>query len=242
MTEHSPDHARMIKKIAAILAKANSTTFEGEALSLAEKARKLMAENGIDMLSVETADDPLGRDTNDDTTKVRARWETDLLESIALFYGAATSFVRFRDGVYRVWIYGRLSARIMVREMWPYFRREVSRQASQLRSTGRTRKSHKVAARLIGAALAERILYIVHERRHFSTDAAASNGLSLVVADAATALRDQDVTRIAGTTTTDFDLEAIRAADRISLDEQITTSQSETLLLEEGFVINEVRA
>lgn len=153
----------LAKKIAAILAKAKSTTFEAEAASLMAKAEELMRQHGIDALSIEDADDPL--EIEGDTLRLSGRaWQSALLYHVAAYYGCDAMFThgrRRRETI--VTLCGRESARTTVRLMWPYIRDAVGRQASAWRASG-ARISQEVAKRSIAVRLTEKIARLIWER------------------------------------------------------------------------------
>lgn len=155
--------AALAKKIAAILAKAKSTTFEAEAASLMAKAEQLMRANRIDAVSVEEADDPL--EVEGDMMRLSARaWQSALLYHVAAYYGCDAMFTHGRGRRETVvTLCGRESARTTVRLMWPYIRDAVGRQASAWRASG-ARISQEVAKRSIAVRLTEKIARLIHER------------------------------------------------------------------------------
>lgn len=153
--------AALAKKIAAILAKAKSTTFEAEAASLMAKAEQLMRQHGIEALDVENADDPLELDSEGVRLSSRA-WQSTLLYHVAMYYGCDAMFTHHRSGVTAT-LCGRESARVTVRLMWPYIRDAVGRQAAAWRASG-ARISQEVAKRSIAVRLTEKIARLISER------------------------------------------------------------------------------
>lgn len=156
--------AALAKKIAAILAKAKSTTFEAEAASLMAKAEQLMREHGIEALDVENADDPLELDTDGVRISGRA-WQSKLFYHVAVYYGCDVMFTHHRYGVSAT-LSGRESARVTVRLMWPYILAAVGRQASAWRASvpRLTQLTQEIAKRSIGVRLTEKIARLIYER------------------------------------------------------------------------------
>lgn len=154
--------AALAKKIAAILAKAKSTTFEAEAASLMAKAEELMRQHGIDALDIEGAEDPL--DLDSDGIRIAGRaWQSTLIYHVAVYYGCDAMFTSCRGGTTTVTLSGRESARTTVRLMWPYIRDAVGRQAVSWRAR-EPRLTQEVAKRSIAVRLAQKIAGLIQAR------------------------------------------------------------------------------
>jgi Protein of unknown function (DUF2786) len=118
------------KKVAAIIAKAKSTTNSHEAAIFMAKAEELMRANGLDLNDIESADDPLALD--DTAIRIsRAQWQATLIAQIALYYHCAAIRVRPRTGGFWIILTGKESARTTVRLMWPFVLRSVGKEAAK---------------------------------------------------------------------------------------------------------------
>jgi hypothetical protein len=147
----------MAKKIAAILAKADSSTFEGEASAFLKKAEQLMKDNGIDFMDLKFVDDPMG--VEKEVIKVSVeRWQFQLISALAYYYGACVVRHSYARKM-MISISGKESARETVKLMWPYILKSLGRQASKARKQDDrfSRKGQNLVRKEIAIALMYRI-------------------------------------------------------------------------------------
>lgn len=146
--------AKLARKIAALLAKAESTEFEGEAASYMAKARELMEAHSIAESDVRDAVNP------NSVIEIEAPYSSDWYKNIAvagaLYYGCQMSFRRTGTRFLKISLYGRQSGAVTASHMIPYLWREVVRSGNALRK-GATPSEKRKAIRMVGDALATRI-------------------------------------------------------------------------------------
>ncbi len=113
------DKRKMAVKIAALLAKAASTTSEAEAELFLGKAHELMEKHQLEAADLE-ADDPVGNDRVYRRNGAAAPdWDFMLLFPVARYYGCKAIRCDLRKG-YEMDLVGRESARITALEMHKY--------------------------------------------------------------------------------------------------------------------------
>lgn len=137
-----PKIARLKKRILALLAKADSTEYEAEANSFAEKARALLEEHQLTEYDLRRADDPFGEAVvfcpYDDRAYqflagMGARYlgcDCLVSEQFDSARGRLRKAVKFR---------GRQSARVTAEIMVQFWWRETSRTARRLHRDGKFR-------------------------------------------------------------------------------------------------------
>lgn len=167
----------MKSKIAALLRKAESSTFKEEAETFLAKARELMEKHQIDF-SEGRAEVEEGTSNRIETNRTTAfDWGTpaavryDLEAAVAQFFGIRVLI--FRVGK-RAWyeFHGAQSALITHDAMFPFIWKQVGKLASQNGATSATQRKLK---RDISRALTERMGYI-KARRDWETRRAAGTG------------------------------------------------------------------
>jgi hypothetical protein len=142
----------MIRKIAAILAKANGTDNEHEAEAFHEAAKKLMEKHGLKEDDLDT--DKLGHANADFTISADLIWKSQLVWATAKYFGCQA----VRDRQYKVVYFnlvGREGARATVSVMFPYILSEVRKKANDMiQINGKSLSSN---TRDLGLALAARL-------------------------------------------------------------------------------------
>lgn len=143
----------VLNKIKALLAKASSTTHEGEAMLYFNKAKELMEKYQIESVDLDSTD-PVGEEeTLYRKNNVSPDWDFRLYGSVAKYYGCRAIHMDGHGHSYCV--IGRQSARVTTHEMHKYL-------VATVRRLGRERCAQmgvnaSKAARLIGNALHTRL-------------------------------------------------------------------------------------
>lgn len=113
-------------KIAKLIAKAESTTHEGEAMVFLAKAEELMNKHQLDLADL--SDDEMGKEVTLTGTSSSPTWQRHLMHSIAVYYGATTvrSF-KYKGGkeYFDLEVLGPESARVTVQAMYPFIIKQV---------------------------------------------------------------------------------------------------------------------
>lgn len=241
------DQHSIAKKIKAILAKADSSTFEGETAAFLAKAQALMDEHGIDLATVATSDDPIGG-KNDESVRVANAWQRKLFAWVAkLYYCNIVLFTERGKAGCDIGVYGKASSRAMVREMWPYILKSVGRKTTDLvieqtrdydrvydlyrkaghspaqtvREIGKPPTRDKTRQQ-IGIALCVRISEIIDARP--KEEATLSDGRALVLVDQVQAYIDEEFGKLDSikSRAQTYTPAALAAANGINLDAQVT--------------------
>lgn len=211
------------KRIIAIIAQAESTTFEGEAELFMQKAEALMAKHGITLCDVERADDPLDFEAAGETGMAASKaWQRHLINHIALYYSCHILAQQVTRSRFEIAISGTLSGCTMVKVMWPYIKKEVTRVAQNMRAiSGQSLEAEK---RAVAMALCLRLCKIIDEREA-AERAGASETNALVVLDQALVLLKEKTGsfRSTGARVRTHDA-AVQAAGQISLNAQAGNS------------------
>jgi hypothetical protein len=140
----------LLRKIAALMAKANGTDNEHESDAFMTKAKEMMDKYGIKAEDLTT--DKINHALADFTIAADLIWQNRLVFATARYFGAIALETRnYKVVTYK--IVGRDSVRATVSVMFPYLLKEVRRQAADL-INGASLGSN---VRSIGIALAERL-------------------------------------------------------------------------------------
>lgn len=162
------------KKIAALMAKAESTTNLFEAEVFLNKAYELMNKHQIH--SYETNVDDLVKEAvvMEGKSGIPA-WKRNLFTAVAKLYGAEIVRTRygFREEVLR--LVGKESACMTVEVMYPFILKQVKQQAKNLRDDG-LGELQKLTIR-VAHSTAGRIWEIIKAREAASVPAATGRGL-----------------------------------------------------------------
>jgi hypothetical protein len=122
-------------KIAALLAKAESTKNEFEAAAFMAKVNELLEKHQVELYEVRNAagkdNDPMGEEQGTANIYASMSWANDLAGVLARYYGCRT--VYWRRGNHTVYrVIGRQSARTTFELMLPFIITQVKLQARQL--------------------------------------------------------------------------------------------------------------
>lgn len=140
----------IIKKIAALIAKANGTDNEHEMEMFEAKAKELMAKYDISESDLDT--DKIAHKDADFVISADLIWQNRLVWAVARYFNTiAVQRRQFRD-VHFI-IVGRDGDRATVSVMFPYLLKEVRRVAAEVVNG----MSHSSNIRSVGIALAERL-------------------------------------------------------------------------------------
>lgn len=140
----------IIKKIAALIAKANGTDNEHETEAFEAKARELMAKYNISESDLDT--DKIAHKDADFIISADLIWQNRLVWAVARYFNTIAVQRREYRKVYFT-IVGRDGDRATVSVMFPYLLKEVRRVAADIING----KSHSSNTRDVGLALAERL-------------------------------------------------------------------------------------
>ncbi|NRA86863.1 MAG: DUF2786 domain-containing protein [Rhizobiales bacterium] len=150
------------KKIAALLAKAESTDNDFESELFLSKANELMEKHQINNLDL-GIDDPISDEEFMYGSSGIPSWKFSLLCVVSAFYGAtvAKSTMGRKTSVRLI---GKQSACITVELMFPYLLKQITKQAQKLRSDGYGNKLAQLKVR-VSNSLYFRMHEIIRNRR-----------------------------------------------------------------------------
>lgn len=163
-------------KIAALLAKAESTNNEFEAAAFMTKVNELLEKHQIEMYEIRKAGedkDPLGTETGMTNIYASIQWAQNVASSLAKYYGCRTVWWKVGNH-FEYQVIGRESARTTFELMLPFVISQVKQEAKKL--LGQYGRSASIWQREVGQALWVRIHHMVkaaEERR----EELASNAL-----------------------------------------------------------------
>lgn len=140
----------IIKKIAALIAKANGTDNEHETDAFETKARELMAKYGISESDLDT--DKIAHKDADFIISADLIWQNRLVWAVARYFNTVAVQRREYRKVYFILV-GRDGDRATASMMFPYLLKEVRRVAAEIING----KSHSSNTRDVGLALAARL-------------------------------------------------------------------------------------
>lgn len=162
-------------KIAAIIAKADSTTHPEEAAAFMAKAQAMLEKHGISLLELgRMGEDPIGVDKDITGHSASYPWMVRVADALVKYYGC--NFVRFKRGNRITYsVAGRESARITFTLMLPFVERQVKAWGRQAFNDGVYNSRMKAVTR-IGNATAVRIWQLCRE-----TPRAEGEGINALV-------------------------------------------------------------
>ena len=182
----------IVKKITAMVAKAEATSSLEEAETIMTMVRKMLDQHGITLLSISEAEarsaDPVGTSRD-----VYGFWQSDswmrrLAEAAAAYYGVRA--VYRQEGNYNaIAIVGRESCRAAFTAMLPYLRLRVARLARN-GYNNHLYPSNSRAKNMIGNALAHRLLALSAARYN---EEKAATGKVAAGANALVPLDDMEI-------------------------------------------------
>ncbi len=162
------------RKISALMAKAESTDNENEALAFMSKAKDLLDQHQIDALTLGTKNDLMGQQFGA-TWKEGNPYKRDLFFAVSAYYGCkGISVSRYKKDPIGM-ICGRESARIVFGYMWPFILKQVTREAKKLPNVKLTE-----ARRQVSDALRLRIAKLNLERENTESLDQRKSGLILL--------------------------------------------------------------
>lgn len=211
-------------KIAALLAKAESTKNEFEAAAFMAKVNELLEKHQMEMHEVrsarESAGDPMGKQKGEANIYASMMWARDLGGALARYYGCR--FVYWKIGNHLKYeVVGRESSRVTFELMLPFVITQVKLQARKLDGVTGNAKSHSILARQVGQALEIRIWKLVgaNDKRRVEI-----TGRGLVPVDDLDAAMDQFFPnlKIKKSKPITLDQAAVDAAAKIGLHHQAT--------------------
>lgn len=208
------------KKIAALLAKAESTDNEFEADTFMAKVNELLEKHQMEMHEIRAMgnDDPLGHELGTFKCYASMSWIKMLAHNLASYYGCTTVWTK-KGNHFHYQVVGRESARTTFELMLPFVVTQVRRAATKLASeTGQT---NAVAQRQISHALTIRVFKLYQANKQVRDDL-AGKGL-IPVTDLDAYMNDTFSGLIKGKPRNlKTSLSAREHADRISLSAQAT--------------------
>lgn len=218
-------------KIAALLAKAESTTNEFEAAAFMAKVNELLEKHQLEMHEVrsarENASDPMGKETGTTNLYASMLWARDLGGALARYYGCR--FVYWKRGNHFTYqIVGRESARITFELMFPFIITQVKLQAKHLDGATGNARSRSILERQVGQALMIRVELLAHANAKHRV---VLTGRGLIPVDDLDAAMDQffPKVKIAKEKTIELDPAAMTAAEKIGLHHQATGKHTKLL-------------
>lgn len=204
------------RKIAALLAKAESTDNAFEAETFMAKVNELLELHQIEMHELHVDNDPMG-ETNGFVTRSH-EWPSRVGFALARLYGA--KMLRQKIGSRYAWMcYGRESARITFDMLYPFVLSQVRQQARNM--TRNYAITLAKAEREVGIALENRIWQMVRDADDRRT-VAAGKGL-IPVSDVDAYINDLHgkVKSVRGISA-NISRQAVDAAAKVSLNVQAT--------------------
>jgi hypothetical protein len=148
-------------KIAALLAKAESTENEFEADAFMAKVNELLEKHQIEMHEVRQArdidTDPMGHQDGETNLYASIKWARDLAGGLARYYGCKFIYWR-RNNHFAYEIIGRESARTTFELMLPFIISQVRIQARRCYGINTMGKTLAIWEREVGQALWLRVL------------------------------------------------------------------------------------
>lgn len=233
----------IVKKITAMVAKAESTPSLAEAEAIMTKVRQMLDQHGVSLLSISEMEarsaDPVGT-----SRKVYGYWRSDawmrrLSEAAGWYYGVKV--VWSSQGNYTaVAAVGRESCRAAFAVMLPYLRLRVMRMARAGVKEGKYRTESR-ARSMIGNALSHRMLVLAAKQEEAQAEAtgrqaSAANAL-VPVSDLEVELKESFPhlrTLQDRNTVIRISLEAVRDAALIDLNAQLSHVDAELRLEKQG--------
>ena len=167
------------EKIAKLLEKARSTTFEGEADVLLAKAAELMERHGLEAWELNDGSDPMGAQDGLKGGSGPASYKPAVQRALAKYYGAITMKRSMAGGKFHLELCGPLSARITTELMTEFVWDQIKAEASRLAKEEKGERGALI--RSIANAFRIRVNELVAARSTTPpTDAAAKHALVMV--------------------------------------------------------------
>jgi hypothetical protein len=220
------------RKLAAMVAKAESTTSTEEADSIMQMVRHMLNRHGLSLLSISTAamDDPVAVEKDLHSFWQAEGWMGNLTGAAARFFGCRIVFSRSGNKTW-VTIAGRESCRAAYQAMMPYLRHQVKRNARIEFQAGRY-ASQSQAERAIANALTYRLQQLWAENERKTRSPGEARGLmALVPVDTIQAALEAEFGQLRARRASKrrTDRNAINVAAGISLADQVGASERKQL-------------
>lgn len=223
-------------KIAALLAKAESTSFPEEADSYMAKVNELLEEHQIEEYEIrqrmdsQVDSDPVGHEAGQTNLYASIKWARDIAGALSNYYGCKWTFRRVGNH-FKYTIIGRESARTTYELMLPFIISQVKVQAKRLWLRYPHHNTLSVWEREVGQALYSRIWNLVYAARAHREELVAN---ALVPVDTTQDYYDKlypKGVKEGRSVKLSYTREAKEAAERVSLHHQ-ATGRGKTKLLE----------
>lgn len=209
---------KIISKIAALLAKAESTTNEFEAEAFMAKVNELLEKHQIELHQLSKDSDPMGQQFGNARLSKSESWVKSIAANVARYYNAEIVWWTVGNNIiYKV--IGTESARATTELMLPYVLTQIRRAGRKL--AARDRVAPAVSIREVAHALTNRLRILVWERKEHRNDLV---GKGLVpVSDVAAYMNEHfSETKMNKPVSGRFSADAREAAEKISLHAQAT--------------------
>lgn len=211
-------------KIAALLAKAESSNNEFEAAAFMAKVNELLEKYQLDLHQVRVARDqeadPMGKQAGETNLYASMLWARDLISVLARYYGCRMIYRR-KSNHFAYDLVGRESARITCELMVPYIITQVRLQAKKLGELTSNGNSKSVLERKVGQALMHRVYRLVNDNEKHRVEL---TGKGLIPVDDLDAAVSDFFPKLKKAKSRPFhlDRDAVAAADKIGLHHQAT--------------------
>lgn len=218
-------------KIAALLAKAESTTNEFEAAAFMAKVNELLEKHQMEMHEVrsarENAGDPMGKEKGETNLYASMLWARDLGGELARYYGCKFFYWK-RGNHFTYEVLGRESARTTFELMFPFVITQVKLQARRLDGATGNSRSRSILERQVGQALMIRVGKLARENAQHRV---VLTGKGLIPVDDLVAAEAEFYPRvkIAKAKAIYLDRNAVEAASKIGLHHQATGKHTKLL-------------
>lgn len=165
------DQSKIIAKIKALIAKANSTEHEAEAAAFMGKANELLEQHQIDLGALQDADDPVRVKLDGfAATDSAPSWHKDLFVAVGRLYGCRAvksgQYVKTKTGLargYQIELTGRESALVTTELMFPWIKSQCNAAGRKL-AVDHPERNAAWHARRVGNALTLRIWGLIREQ------------------------------------------------------------------------------
>lgn len=227
------DKSKIAAKIAALLAKAESTNNVFEADSFMAKVNELLEAHQIELYEIRAMagkdNDPIGMEKGGTNLYASIKWARDVAGALARYYGCR--MIHWKRGNHFVYeISGRESARTTFELMLPFIISQVKVQARRVEQQHPGYQSLSVWEREVGQALFARIWGLIPAAENHRADLGSK---ALVPVDNLQAFMDEQYPDLkkGRAIKLSYTREAKDAAEKVSLHHQ-ATGQGKTKLLQ----------
>jgi len=215
-----------IQKLQALKAKAESSEFKHEADAFMKKVRDLLDRHNLNMSDLnQSEENPMGEDKNAGAWRKYEGWQSNLITAVARLYDCEIIYTTRANEV-KATVIGRLAARTTFHVMWPFILEQVKMRAKHLDE--RPQK----ARRQIGNALTLRIYREISKRESAPNKNGAAEGLIIISEIDDWIKNNHTDAKDARPSKASTSVQALQAANKISLAEQLRKADSQPLFLE----------